>query len=55
MTVAVTPSPLQRYTNHVDGQDAVGEAGALFESVNPTTGRVWGTFVESAPPTWTRP
>ncbi len=47
MTVTVTPSSLQRYTNHVDGQDAVGEAGALFESVNPTTGRVWGTFVES--------
>jgi acyl-CoA reductase-like NAD-dependent aldehyde dehydrogenase len=37
------------YQNHIDGQPRAGEEGRDFQAVNPTTGRPWGTFVESGP------
>lgn len=42
-----TASVRQVYQNHIDGRATAGAAGATFESVNPTTGGVWGAFVES--------
>ncbi len=45
MSSAVTA--VRRYTNHVNGQERAGRDGAEFDSINPTTGRLWGRFVES--------
>lgn len=42
-----TASVRRVYQNHIDGRATAGAAGATFESVNPTTGGVWGAFVES--------
>jgi len=35
------------YLNHVAGKPAPGRAGNMFEALNPTTGGVWGKFVDS--------
>jgi acyl-CoA reductase-like NAD-dependent aldehyde dehydrogenase len=37
-----------RYTNFVDGQESKGREAATFESVNPTTGKLFGQFIESS-------
>lgn len=38
---------IRRYANHINGQETQGCDGATFASVNPTTGALWGHFVES--------
>lgn len=35
------------YLNHISGRPTPGNAGQTFEAINPTTGSVWGRFVES--------
>ena len=37
-----------RYTNFVNGQESKGREAATFESVNPTTGKLFGQFIESS-------
>src|ERR1700744_4391191 len=37
-----------RYTNFVNGQEKKGRDEATFESVNPTTGKLFGQFIESS-------
>src|ERR1700760_639371 len=37
-----------RYTNFVNGQESKGRDAATFESVNPTTGKLFGQFIESS-------
>jgi acyl-CoA reductase-like NAD-dependent aldehyde dehydrogenase len=39
---------VRRYANHVNGQDRSSQDGAEFQSTNPTTGALWGHFVESS-------
>jgi len=41
-----SPAAVRRYVNHVNGKDRAGDAE--FGSVNPTTGAIWGHFVESS-------
>lgn len=38
---------MPNYLNYIAGRSAEGRSGATFASINPTTGEVWGTFVES--------
>ena len=35
-----------RYTNFVNGQESKGREAATFELVNPTTGKLFGQFIE---------
>lgn len=35
------------YMNHIGGEAVEGSTGRRFETVNPTTGLTWGSFVES--------
>src|ERR1700753_826417 len=37
-----------RYTNFVNGQESKGRDAATFESVNPTTAKLFGQFIESS-------
>jgi acyl-CoA reductase-like NAD-dependent aldehyde dehydrogenase len=41
-------SPPARYRNHIGGQLVAAAEERTFVSVNPTTGRTWGTFAESS-------
>jgi aldehyde dehydrogenase (NAD+) len=43
-----TAKTARRYANYVNGQDCEGRDGATFESINPTTGKAFGQFVESS-------
>lgn len=36
------------YTNYIAGEPASGRTRRVFNSYNPTTGAVWGTFTESS-------
>jgi acyl-CoA reductase-like NAD-dependent aldehyde dehydrogenase len=36
------------YLNHISGKSTPGRAGNMFDAFNPTTGGVWGRFVESS-------
>ncbi|MEP7068777.1 MAG: aldehyde dehydrogenase, partial [Usitatibacter sp.] len=42
----VTGKP-REYANHIGGKSTPAADGRTFESVNPTTGKVWGRFAES--------
>ncbi|MCD2175178.1 aldehyde dehydrogenase [Rhizobium sp. C4] len=47
MSAAVSPShedPYRKYVHFVDGADRDTDHDHYFESVNPTTGRLWGRF-----------
>ena len=37
------------YANHIAGREVEAEGGRSFTSINPTTGRAWGTFAMSGP------
>src|SRR6201992_1456735 len=43
-----TVEAVERYTNFVNGREQTGREAATFESVNPTTGKLFGHFVESS-------
>ena len=45
---ATAAKAARRYTNYVNGRDQEGRDGATFESINPTTGKAFGQFVESS-------
>ncbi len=46
MNTATPESPT--YENHVNGRAVPGLNSRTFTAVNPTTGKAWGTFVESS-------
>ena len=39
---------VQDYENHIAGQRVAPASGRRFESINPTTGKLWGRFADSA-------
>ncbi|MGF7162588.1 aldehyde dehydrogenase (NAD+) [Rhodoligotrophos appendicifer] len=39
---------LRHYANYINGRDQPGRDGGVFQSINPTTGAIWGDFVESS-------
>ena len=43
----VTEKP-REYANHIAGKRIPASDGRTFESINPTTGKVWGRFAESS-------
>src|SRR5437868_4278429 len=38
---------VRRFDNHIAGERIAPAEGRRFESINPTTGRVWGQFADS--------
>ncbi|HET7728683.1 MAG TPA: aldehyde dehydrogenase family protein, partial [Usitatibacter sp.] len=43
----VPASATRQYDNHIGGERVPPADGRRFESINPTTGEVWGRFAES--------
>ncbi len=43
----IATADVRAFHNYIAGQAAPSADGRTFESVNPTTGRVWGRFAES--------
>ena len=39
---------VRQYDNHIGGQRVAPASGRRFESINPTTGGVWGRFADSS-------
>jgi acyl-CoA reductase-like NAD-dependent aldehyde dehydrogenase len=45
----LSPLPIpNRYSNYVGGEDVPAGDGVVFDSINPTTGAVWGVFARSS-------
>jgi acyl-CoA reductase-like NAD-dependent aldehyde dehydrogenase len=47
MSTATTTSETVRYGNHIGGKQIASTSGETFTSINPITGKPWGTFSQS--------